>query len=299
MTGGDGFRPFARAAGGGLVNAMSVDVEDYFQVSAFERAIHRDDWEKWPRHVERNTERVLALFDGHGVKATFFTLGWVAERHPALVRRIVAEGHELASHGWSHVRVVNQGPEDFRQDVDRTKKTLEDIAGRAVHGYRAASYSIGRRNLWALDVLREAGHRYSSSVFPIRHDLYGMPEAPRFAFHPGDDDFVEIPLTTVHLGRRRVPCAGGGWFRFFPYGFTRWAIRRVNAQDREPAVFYFHPWEIDTQQPRPEGLSARSRFRHYHNLHRTEGRLGQLLQDFRWGPVDEAFQLRAAGERPS
>lgn len=292
MTTRHGFRPYVRPAGDGTVNAMSVDVEDYFQVSAFERAIHRDDWERWPRRVESNTDRVLASFDRQGVKATFFMLGWVAERHPALVRRIVAEGHELASHGWSHVRVIHQVPEEFRQDVDRTKKLLEDMAGRAVKGYRAASYSIGRTNLWALDVLREAGYRYSSSVFPIRHDLYGMPDAPRFAFHPGDDDFVEIPLTTVHLARRRLPCAGGGWFRFFPYEFTRWAIRRVNTQDGEPAVFYFHPWEIDTGQPRPAGLSARSRFRHYHNLHRTEGRLDRLLRDFRWGRVCDVFQQR-------
>jgi polysaccharide deacetylase family protein (PEP-CTERM system associated) len=188
------------------------------------------------------------------------------------------------------VRVVHQRPEEFRQDVDRTKKLLEDLGGRAVHGYRAASYSIGRPNLWALDVLREAGHRYSSSVFPIRHALYGMPDAPRFAFHPGDDAFVEIPLTTVHVGRRRLPCAGGGWFRFFPYTFTRWAIDRVNERDGEPAVFYFHPWEIDTAQPRPAGLSARSRFRHYHNLHRTEARLDRLLGDFRWGTVEEVFR---------
>ena len=286
------FRPFAaRPSAAGVTNAMSVDVEDYFQVSAFEGAVRREDWERWPRRVEANTERVLAAFDGHSVRATFFVLGWVAERHPALVRRIVASGHELGSHGWSHIRVVHQDRREFQQDVDRTKKLLEDTSGEAVHGYRAASYSIGRSNLWALDALRESGHRYSSSVFPIRHDLYGMPDAPRFAFHPGDDEFVEIPLTTVRVGSRRLPCAGGGWFRFFPYAFTRWAIRRVNAHDGEPAIFYFHPWEVDADQPRPDGLSAKSRFRHYHNLRRMEPRLWRLLSDFRWGRIDEVFGL--------
>lgn len=288
----DEFRPFARGpSSAGVTNAMSVDVEDYFQVSAFEGTVRREEWERWPRRVEANTERVLAAFERHGVRATFFVLGWVAERHPALVRRIVDAGHELGSHGWSHVRVVHQDRGEFRQDVDRTKKLLEDTSGQAVHGYRAASYSIGRVNLWALDALRESGHRYSSSVFPIRHDLYGMPDAPRFAFHPSDDEFVEIPLTTVRVGSRRLPCAGGGWFRFFPYAFTRWAIRRVNANDGEPAIFYFHPWEMDADQPRPSGLSAKSRFRHYHNLRRMEPRLGRLLSDFQWGRIDDVFGL--------
>ena len=281
----------------GVRNAMSVDVEDYFQVSAFEGTVRREDWERWPARVEANTERVLSVFDGHGIQATFFVLGWVAERYPALVRRIVDAGHELGSHGWSHVRVIHQHRNEFRQDVDRTKKFLEDTGGQAVHGYRAASYSIGRDNLWALDALRESGHRYSSSVFPIRHDLYGMPEAPRFAFHPGDGDFVEIPLTTVRVGGRRLPCAGGGWFRFFPYAFTRWAIRRVNVRDREPAVFYFHPWEMDAGQPRPTGLPAKSRFRHYHNLRQMEPRLGQLLRDFDWGRIDDVFSLRPGSPR--
>ncbi len=216
MTGSE-FRAFARGPGApGVRNAMSVDVEDYFHVSAFEGTVRREDWERWPSRVEANTERVLSAFEQHGVQATFFMLGWVAERYPGLVRRIVDAGHELGSHGWSHVRVIHQDRDAFQQDVDRTKKLLEDTAGHPVHGYRAASYSIGRGNLWALDALRESGHRYSSSVFPIRHDLYGMPDAPRCAFHPGDDDFVEIPLTTVHVGGRRLPCAGGGWFRFFP-----------------------------------------------------------------------------------
>ena len=287
------FRPFARVSSPtGVTNAMSVDVEDYFQVSAFEGTVRRDDWSRWPARVEANTDRVLSVFDQHSVRATFFVLGWVAERHPSLVRRIVDAGHELGSHGWSHVRVVHQDRDEFRQDVDRTKKLLEDTAGTAVHGYRAASYSIGRGNLWALDALRESGHRYSSSVFPIRHDLYGMPDAPRFAFHPGDGEFVEIPLTTVRVGSRRLPCAGGGWFRFFPYAFTRWAIAHVNAHDREPAIFYFHPWEVDADQPRPSGLPAKSRFRHYHNLRRMEPRLGRLLSDFRWGRIDEVFCLQ-------
>ena len=272
-----------------LTNVMTVDVEDYFQVSAFERYVGRDSWDDRECRVERNVDRILELFDSHGVKATFFTLGWVTERYPEMIRRIVGQGHELASHGWSHVRVTQQQPAEFRQDILRTKALLEDVSGQDVIGYRAASYSIGANNLWALELLQETGHRYSSSIYPIKHDLYGMPDAPRFAFSPGNDDFLEFPVTTVRLGNRNLPCGGGGWFRLVPYAGMRWAIRRVNKVDQEAAIFYFHPWEIDPEQPRVAGVDSKTRFRHYVNLDRTEGRLRQLLQDFEWGRVDQVF----------
>ncbi|HSH30485.1 MAG TPA: XrtA system polysaccharide deacetylase [Thiohalobacter sp.] len=274
-------------------NAMTVDVEDYFQVSAFEPFIRRRDWEQLPRRVERNTARILDLFAAAGVRATFFTLGWVAERHPQLIRRMVEEGHEVASHGFQHTRVTQQGPEDFRADVRRTKALLEDIAGVPVSGYRAASYSIGRDNLWALAVLEEEGYRYSSSIYPINHDLYGMPEAPRFAFRVNGGDFVEVPVTTLRLGARNLPCGGGGYFRLLPYRLSRWAMRRVNQDDGQPCVFYFHPWEIDPEQPRQPGLNARTRFRHYLNLQRMEARLQRLLADFTWQRMDETFSPAA------
>jgi polysaccharide deacetylase family protein (PEP-CTERM system associated) len=270
-------------------NAMSVDVEDYFQVSAFEPYVTRDAWDTQPCRVEHNVERILALFEQHQVKATFFTLGWVAERFPALLRRMIDAGHEVASHGWSHVRVTQQTVAQFKEDVLRTKRLLEDVGGQAVLGYRAASYSIGESNLWALEVLAETGHRYSSSIFPIRHDLYGMPGAPRFAFRPAGADLVEFPVTTVRLAGRNLPCGGGGWFRLVPYAGMRWALRRVNNVDGQPAIFYFHPWEIDPDQPRQEGLDRRTRFRHYLNLDRMETRLRRLLGDFEWGRMDDVL----------
>ena len=278
------------------VNAMSVDVEEYFQVSAFERHIDRGAWDSLPPRVERNIDRILALFSGRGVKATFFFLGWIAERHPELVRRVVAEGHELASHGWSHVRVTQQNPDEFRADVIRTRKLLEDIGGVPVIGYRAASYSIGRDNLWALDVLQETGHLYSSSIYPIRHDLYGMPEAPRFPFHPKGGTLLEVPVTTVEFGGRKFPCGGGGYFRLLPYGVFRWGLSRVNEHDRQSGVFYFHPWEIDPDQPRQENIGFKTRIRHYLNLSRMEARLARLLADFRWDRMDRVF-LPAAERR--
>ncbi|ALP54099.1 polysaccharide deacetylase [Candidatus Tenderia electrophaga] len=271
-------------------NAMTVDVEDYFQVSAFEPYIKRDDWDRLDCRVERNTQRILDLFDQHSVKATFFMLGWVAERYPGLIKRIVESGHELASHGYEHIRVTQQQPDQFRADVMRTKALLEDMGGVPVRGYRAASYSIGAKNLWALEVLQEAGHEYSSSIYPIKHDLYGMPQAPRFPFYPnGDDGLLEVPVTTFTLAKRRFPCGGGGYFRLFPYPIYRWAMRRVNNKDGQPGVFYFHPWEIDPEQPRQTGISAKTRFRHYLNLERMEARLEQLLRDFSWGRMDTVF----------
>ena len=273
-----------------LTNAMTVDVEDYFQVSAFEPYIAREQWEQRPRRVEHNTNRILDLFAEQGIKATFFTLGWVAERHPALIRRIVDEGHELASHGYAHIRVTQQTPAEFRADVTRTKALLEDLGGVAILGYRAASYSIGAGNLWALAELEQAGYRYSSSIYPIRHDLYGMPEAPRFAFHPENAPvLLEVPVTTVTAFGKTLPCGGGGWFRLWPYALSRWALRRVNQRDRQSGLFYFHPWEIDPEQPRQPGVNLKTRVRHYLNLHRMEERLRSLLRDFRWDRMDRVF----------
>ncbi len=282
-------RPPLTRTSGTVMNAMSVDVEDYFQVSAFERHVARADWDRMPQRVAANVDRVLELFSAHNVRATFFVLGWVAERHPAMIRRILDAGHELASHGYSHVRVVNQDARAFHEDVTRTKSILEDAGGVRVRGYRAASYSIGAKNLWALDVLAETGHEYSSSIFPIRHDLYGMPEAPRFAFRNHGDGILEVPVTTVAFGDRKVPCGGGGWFRLFPYRFSRWMLRRVNRVDGESCVFYFHPWEIDPDQPRQQGLAPKTRVRHYLNLSRMEGRLRRLLRDFSWDRMDRVF----------
>jgi len=279
------------------VNAMSIDVEEYFQVSAFEGHIDRRAWPDYPGRVEGNVDRILGLLSEGGVTATFFTLGWIADRYPQMVQRIVSEGHELASHGWSHLRVTTQGAAEFREDVIRTRGVLEDISGQQIKGYRAASYSIGSSNLWALDILQETGHEYSSSIFPIRHDHYGMPEAPRFPFFPVDGPLLEVPVTTVELFQRKIPCGGGGWFRFFPYAFSRWAINRVNQVDRQPSVFYFHPWEIDPGQPRQSGLKLKTRFRHYVNLHKTEERLKCLLQDFSWDRMDKVYLTERSVER--
>jgi polysaccharide deacetylase family protein (PEP-CTERM system associated) len=271
-------------------NALTVDVEDYFQVSAFAPYIARDTWDQLPCRVERNVDVTLALLDEHKAHATYFTLGWIAERYPHLVRRIVEQGHELASHGYAHLRASDQSREEFRQDITRAKALLEDIGGVAVKGYRAPSFSIGRGNPWALQCLNEAGYRYSSSVYPIRHDHYGMPEAPRFAFHPeGGGGLLELPVTTVKLFRRNLPAGGGGYFRLLPYGVSRWCLKRVNTVDRQPCVFYFHPWEIDPDQPRQSGISLKTRFRHYVNLSSMERRLQALLRDFHWDRMDHVF----------
>jgi len=286
-----------RTTGESIRNALSIDVEDYFQVSAFEKHIARDDWHRMPCRVERNMERILALLDEQGVHATFFVLGWIAERYPRLPRAIVDHGHELASHGYEHIRITRQTRADFARDIRRTKSLLEDTGGVAVHGYRAASYSVDKTNLWAHDELQEAGYRYSSSIYPIHHDLYGIPDAPRFPFYPRDNaEFLEIPITTTDVFGRRLPCGGGGYFRLYPYRFSRWALRRVNRKDRQPSVFYFHPWEIDPEQPQQDGLGFKTRFRHYLNLHRTEGRLRQLLKDFQWDRIDRVFPVAAQAD---
>ncbi|MCJ2177663.1 XrtA system polysaccharide deacetylase [Novosphingobium album (ex Hu et al. 2023)] len=277
------------------VNGLSVDVEDWFQVGAFETVIDRESWPTLTGRVERNCAEILQLFSDTGVKGTFFTLGWIAERHPEMMRRIAAEGHEIASHGWDHERVFRLGAEGFAKDVTRARKAIEDACGVAVKGYRAPSFSIDARTLWAFEVLAEQGYAYSSSVAPIVHDHYGWREAPRFAFHPlPGSDFVEIPVTTAHFAGRRLAAGGGGFFRVLPYGFTRWAIRQVNGQDQRPAVFYFHPWEIDPGQPRVAHAPLRSRLRHYTNLGVMERKLRQLIGDFRWGRMDELAAREAA-----
>jgi polysaccharide deacetylase family protein (PEP-CTERM system associated) len=275
--------------GPGARNALTVDVEEYFQVAAFERTIPREQWDHADSRVEFSTGRVLDLLATREIKCTFFVLGWIAERHPSLVKRIVADGHELASHGYDHTRVHQLTTEQFRADVIRTKRILEDIGDVEVKGYRAPSYSISGKNLWALDVLQEAGHVYSSSIYPIRHDLYGMPEAPRFPFRFHPDGILEIPVTTVAFGNRNFPCGGGGYFRLLPYPLFRWALRRVNQLDRKAGLFYFHPWEIDPDQPRVKGAPLKSRFRHYTNLATMHARLEQLLRDFRWDRMDKVF----------
>ncbi|MFZ6673046.1 XrtA system polysaccharide deacetylase [Undibacterium sp. Xuan67W] len=271
-------------------NAMTIDVEDYFQVSAFAPHISRDSWTNLPCRVERNIDCILALLSASQVKATFFTLGWIAERYPALVKRIVAEGHELASHGYGHLRASDQTPDEFREDVSSSKKILEDLGGQAVLGYRAPSFSIGTQNLWALDVLLNAGYHYSSSIYPIQHDHYGMPSAPRFSFYPnGQDGLLELPITTVRFMQKNFPAGGGGYFRLFPYQLSRWLLRRVNQQDKQSGIFYFHPWEVDPKQPRQENIGWKTRFRHYVNLDRTENRLKALTRDFQWDRMDRIF----------
>ncbi len=278
------------APGAPLRNAMTCDVEDYFQVSAFAPYISRDSWPARECRVEANIERILALFERTGVRGTFFTLGWIAERYPAMVRRIVDSGHELASHGYGHLRASDQSRAEFANDIRSSKALLEDIGGQAVLGYRAPSFSIGQANLWALEELFDAGYRYSSSIYPISHDHYGMPDAPRFAFYPqGPDGLLEVPITTVPLAGRNLPAGGGGYFRLLPYALSRWMIGRVNREDREPALFYFHPWEIDPGQPRPDGLGAKARFRHYVNIERMERRIEALARDFAWDRMDHIF----------
>lgn len=270
-----------------IENALTVDVEDYYQVSAFAPYVARSDWDRMPSRVESNVDRLLDLFDEFGAKATFFTLGCVAERHPALVRRMVERGHELGSHGYGHERASAQTPEQLRDDIGRAKALLEDQSGVAVRGYRAPSFSIGPANLWAFDIIAEQGYTYSSSVYPIRHDHYGMPDAPRFNYQPRPG-LTEVPVSTVRLGGRNLPAGGGGYFRLLPYALTRGAIRHVHKHDARPTLFYMHPWEIDPGQPRI-AANAKSRFRHYVNLGRTEARLRRLLSDFRWGRMDRVM----------
>jgi polysaccharide deacetylase family protein (PEP-CTERM system associated) len=279
--------------GGAIVNGLSVDVEDWFQVGAFESVIERDDWNSLVDRVERNVREILDLFDEAQVKATFFALGWVAKRHGGLMREIVARGHELASHGWDHGRVFRMDRATFAADISRARKVLEDASGVPILGYRAPSFSIDHRTPWAFMELVEQGYTYSSSVAPVCHDHYGWPEAPRFAFRPlSDSDLIEIPVTTARVGGRNM-ATGGGFFRLFPSAFTHWAVRQVNREER-PAIFYFHPWEIDPDQPRVAEAPLKSKFRHYSRLGAMAGKLEGLIARHDWGRVDDVAAREAA-----
>ncbi len=276
-----------------IVNALTVDVEDYFQVSAFADHIRRSEWDSMPCRIEQNIDRILALLDDADVRATFFTLGWIAERYPGLIRRITGAGHELASHGFAHQRATEQERDEFVADIRLAKAVLEDISGGVVKGYRAPSFSMGPKNPWAPECVGEAGYRYSSSIYPIRHDHYGVPNAPRFA-HETSMGLLELPIATVRVFRANWPAGGGGYFRLLPYAVSRWSIQRINSIDAKPAMFYFHPWELDPEQPRVRGPRAKTLIRHYLNLKRTEPRLRRLLTDFRWDRVDRVFLNGAA-----
>lgn len=271
-----------------ITNAFTVDVEDYFHVSAFERHIPRAAWEQQAQRVEASTERVLAALDKHRAFGTFFTLGWVAERYPQLIRRIVAQGHELASHGYDHTRVTHMSPKIFRADITKTKRLLEDIAGSEVIGYRAPTFSFTKDNQWVYESLAEAGYRYSSSIAPVRHDLYGIPDAPRHAYQ-AQAGITEVPISTVRIASHNLPCSGGGFFRLYPYRLTRWCFERLNVREGKPCIFYMHPWEIDPDQPRQRELSFKTKFRHYLNLDRVASRLDRLLEDFAWNRMDRIF----------
>lgn len=276
-----------------MLNALTIDVEDYYMVTAFESVIRFEDWGLHESRVEKNTYRFLDLLDAWDTRATFFVLGWVAELYPHLVRAISHCGHEVASHGYSHRRIYKQTPDTFREETRRGKAILEDLTGEPVLGYRAASCSITAENLWALDILQEAGFVYDSSIYPIHHDLYGMPGYERFPhrLEGHGDGLIEFPLSTIQVRNVSLPIAGGGYFRLFPYAFTRWGITRLNRQEERPVAVYLHPWEIDPQQPRIRA-GIRSRFRHYLNLHRTQPRLCNLLQDFHFGPMVSVLQAR-------
>lgn len=268
-----------------IVNMMSVDVEDYFQVSAFEKRISRDDWDRLPCRVAQNTHHVLDLFSEFDVKSTFFVLGWVAERYPEIVRRIVDEGHELASHGYDHRRVTDLSPEEFRKDIIKSSAILEQIGGVKLKGYRAPSYSIVESNLWAHEILSECGFVYSSSVYPIKHDHYGIPDAPRFKYRTTSPDLIEFPISTVRRFGRNFPAGGGGFFRLYPYAISKLAINTLHRKDGKASIFYFHPWELDSDQPKISGIPLKTRFRHYLNLDKTEDKLKHLLRDFEWNTM--------------
>lgn len=272
-----------------IVNAMTVDVEDYFQVSAFEKYIKKEEWEDIPHRVELNINRILDLFEEFGIKGTFFVLGWIAERHPAMVRSIANRGHEVASHGYNHTRIIHQTPEEFKADISKTKSILEDLIGTEVVGYRAASFSINNINHWAHIELEKAGYKYSSSIYPIKHDLYGVPGAPRFPYKPDKAGLIEVPISTFKFFNYRFPCGGGGYFRLFPFLLSRYMINRVNRKENKPCIFYFHPWELDAEQPRLDGLDIKTRFRHYKSINSMESKLKLLLKSFAWGRVDQIF----------
>ena len=271
------------------LNALTCDVEDYFQVSAFEHLVSRDTWDTWECRIPRNVDRILQLYADAGVRGTFFTLGWVARHYPEVVRRIVESGHEIASHGMRHVRVWTQSPEEFRRDIQEAKDRLEDAGGAAVRGYRAASWSLDERAPWAHQVMAEVGYEYSSSVYPVSHDHYGAPSAPLAPFYVKKAGILEVPASVAQILGRNWPAAGGGFFRLIPYSLSLWLLRKVRHQLDCPAIFYFHPWELDPDQPRMQGIAAKTRFRHYVNLRGVEQRLARLLRDLKWGRMDQIY----------
>ncbi|MDL1956172.1 MAG: DUF3473 domain-containing protein [Candidatus Desulfofervidus auxilii] len=276
-----------------LINALTIDLEDYFQVEAFASRINYNDWDNYPCHIEKNTKKILDILDFYQIKATFFCLGWIAKRYPLLIKTIAQKGHEIASHGYAHKPIYKQSPKEFREDIKRTKNILEDIIGKPVFGYRAPTYSITQKTLWALEILAEEGYKYDSSIFPIKHDLYGIPNAPRFPFVvmfqrvnvQTCQRLFEFPLTTLRILNLNIPIAGGGYFRLFPYVFIKNALKYINIKEKKPFIFYFHPWELDPNQPRINHIPWRSRFRHYVNLHKTEKKLKKLLLDFKFNTV--------------
>lgn len=271
-----------------IVNALTIDVEDYFQVSAFSKVIKKSDWDKKECRIEKNVEKILEILSLKKIKATFFTLGWIAERYPSIILRIANEGHEIASHGYGHDKVTDLSRDDFYQDIYKAKNILEEISGKEILGYRAPSFSINAGNLWALETLFETGHRYSSSIYPIRHDHYGFPDSPRFPY-VFRNEILEIPLTTVRIFKRNFPASGGGYFRLLPYSLSKLMIKNVNDKENKPVIFYFHPWEIDTDQPKISGLTVKSKLRHYTNIEKMESKIKNLTNDFAWDRVDNVF----------
>ena len=271
-------------------NYLTIDVEDYFQVAAFEDIIAPDSWASMECRVEKNTAVILDILGKYRVRATFFVVGWIAERYPALVREISRHGHEIGCHSYLHRKIYDLSPAEFREDTKQAKDILEGIIGKTVNGYRAPSYSITKKSLWALDVLEELGFKYDSSIFPIYHDNYGIPDAPRFEYKLPNHEMQEYPISTSLLLGRKVPVGGGGYFRLFPYWFTRYALRKINIAEKQPFVFYLHPWEIDPGQPRFHDASRLSKFRHYNNLHKTKFRFEKLLSDFAFGPIEALFE---------
>lgn len=275
-----------------ITHAMTIDVEDYFHVSAFENNIKPEDWDSLPCRVEQNTARLLQLFDDTNIKATFFVLGWVAERYPQIVRDIKAQGHEIASHGYSHRLVYKQTQQVFREETAKSKAILEDQSQSPILGYRAASYSITKQSLWALDILAELGFSWDSSIFPTHHDRYGIPGSPEQPYRittTNGAELIEFPLTTAKVLGQSIPAAGGGYFRQYPYALSRWLFERASENQTKAQIFYLHPWEIDPDQPRVEGASRFSRFRHYTNLHRCLPRLERMIADFKFGTVSESL----------
>ncbi|BDT68815.1 hypothetical protein os1_30020 [Comamonadaceae bacterium OS-1] len=273
-----------------ITNAFTIDVEDYFQVSAFSPYIERSDWDLHECRIEKNIEKIIGILDNSGTKATFFTLGWIAERFPQMVRRITQEGHELASRGYGHERASDLSEKDFLLDIQSSKKILEDISGVGIKGYRAPSFSVTENNLWVFDCLLSSGYKYSSSIYPIKHDHYGMPDSPRFSYSVREG-LIEIPITTFRLFGRNFPSSGGGYFRLLPYSLSKLMIGRVLSADKQSAIFYFHPWEIDVDQPRIKDINIKTKFRHYVNIKGMEKKLVRLLSDFKWDRVDKVFSI--------